>query len=234
MKSETVAVSRETSRAGDPHRHIFGLLQSYLGERLPAWGMIIASAVVFWLWHAPFIPGRFAPTNWLPSLAILALHLSFSFVFAQDGGVCVLQRSVPGSAGYPPPVAGRGRAQDRRLRAPRRSDARALRGLDRGMLTLGSTRTEGSRLYSAHPRGGGSAVFSRVVGPGSSQRVMLTRTTLQLHCVRVISPGGPVPGHRRVPGTRVREGKLRRPTIANAAGRGLRRTYRRCHYRENS
>ena len=107
-------------------------------------------------------------------------------------------------------------------------------GLDRGMLTLGSTRTEGSRLYSAHPRGGGSAVFSRVVGPGSSQRVMLTRTTLQLHCVRVISPGGPVPGHRRVPGTRVREGKLRRPTIANAAGRGLRRTYRRCHYRENS
>jgi len=80
----------------------FGLLQSYLGERLPGWGVIVASAVIFWLGHALFIPDRFAPTNWLPSLAILALgfglaslrvwlkslhlilalHLSFYFVFA--------------------------------------------------------------------------------------------------------------------------------------------------------
>lgn len=80
----------------------FGLLQSYLGERLPAWGVIVASAVIFWLGHALLIPDRFAPTNWLPSLAILALgfvlaslrvwlrslhlmlalHLSFYFIFA--------------------------------------------------------------------------------------------------------------------------------------------------------
>ncbi|MFE4469042.1 hypothetical protein ACFRFH_09495 [Leifsonia sp. NPDC056824] len=80
----------------------FGLLQSYLGERLPAWGVIVVSAVMFWLGHALFIPERFAPTNVLPSLAILALgftmaslrvwlrsihlilalHLTFYFVFA--------------------------------------------------------------------------------------------------------------------------------------------------------
>lgn len=80
----------------------FGLLQSYLGERLPAWGVIVASAIVFWLGHALFIPDRFAPIHWLPSLAILvlglalaslrvwlkslhlilALHLSFYFLFA--------------------------------------------------------------------------------------------------------------------------------------------------------
>ncbi|MFV0453346.1 MAG: hypothetical protein ACK5LS_14100 [Propioniciclava sp.] len=64
--------------------------------------MIVASAVIFWLGHALFIPDRFAPNNRLPSLAILglgfalaslrvwlkslhvilALHLSFYFVFA--------------------------------------------------------------------------------------------------------------------------------------------------------
>lgn len=80
----------------------FGLLQSYLQERLPTWAVITASAVIFWLGHALFIPDRFAPTNWLPSLAILALgfalaslrvwlrslhlilalHLSFYFLFA--------------------------------------------------------------------------------------------------------------------------------------------------------
>lgn len=56
----------------------FGLLQSYLGERLPAWGVIVASAVIFWLGHALFIPDRFAPMNWLPSLAILALGLALA------------------------------------------------------------------------------------------------------------------------------------------------------------
>ena len=80
----------------------FGLLQSYLGERLPAWGVIVGSAVVFWLGHVLFIPGQFGPDNVLPSLAILALgfilaslrvwlgslhlilalHLTFYFVFA--------------------------------------------------------------------------------------------------------------------------------------------------------
>lgn len=59
-------------------------------------------AVILWLGHALLIPDRFAPINWLPSLAILtlgfalaslcvwlkslylilALHLPFYFVFA--------------------------------------------------------------------------------------------------------------------------------------------------------
>ena len=80
----------------------FGLLQSYLGQRLPTWVVVAATAVIFWLGHALFIPERFGITNWLPSLAILvlglvlaslrawlktlhlilALHLSFYFLFA--------------------------------------------------------------------------------------------------------------------------------------------------------
>ncbi len=80
----------------------FGLLQRYLGDRLPGWSVILVSSVVFWLGHALFLPDRFAPVHWLPSLAILvlglvlaslrvwlgslhlilALHLSFSLVFA--------------------------------------------------------------------------------------------------------------------------------------------------------
>lgn len=80
----------------------FGLLQSYLGERLPTWAAIVVSAVMFWLGHALLLPDSFAPVHWLPSLAILALglvlaslrawlkslhlilalHLSFYFAFA--------------------------------------------------------------------------------------------------------------------------------------------------------
>ena len=80
----------------------FGLLQSYIGERLPTWATVAAVAVLFWSAHAIFIPDRFAPNNLVPSLAILALalvlallraklktlhlilalHLSFYFVFA--------------------------------------------------------------------------------------------------------------------------------------------------------
>ena len=80
----------------------FGLLQSYLGRRLPRWSVVAATAVIFWMGHALFIPERFGLTNWLPSLAILvlglalaslrawlktlhlvlALHLSFYFLFA--------------------------------------------------------------------------------------------------------------------------------------------------------
>lgn len=80
----------------------FGLLQSYLGERLPTWGALVCTAVIFWLGHALFIPDRFGPNHWLPSLAIvalglvmaslrgwltslhliLALHLSVYFIFA--------------------------------------------------------------------------------------------------------------------------------------------------------
>ncbi|MCC3265238.1 hypothetical protein [Arthrobacter gengyunqii] len=79
----------------------FGLLQSYLGERLPAWGVLTASAVIFWLGHAVFLPQSFSPVHLIPSLSILALgfvlgslrlsvktlhmnlalHLTFYFVF---------------------------------------------------------------------------------------------------------------------------------------------------------
>ncbi|WP_181034549.1 hypothetical protein [Arthrobacter sp. 08Y14] len=51
----------------------FGLLQCYLRERLPPWGVLVASAVMFWLGHAVFLPQSFAPVNVLPSLSILAL-----------------------------------------------------------------------------------------------------------------------------------------------------------------
>ncbi|WP_341395791.1 hypothetical protein [Arthrobacter sp. G119Y2] len=51
----------------------FGLLQSYLRERLPPWGVLAASAVMFWLGHAVFLPQSFAPVHVLPSLSILAL-----------------------------------------------------------------------------------------------------------------------------------------------------------------
>lgn len=80
----------------------FGLLQSYLGQRVPAWAVIVLSAVIFWLGHVLFIPERFGFQNWLSSIAILllgfvlaslrawlktlhlilALHLSFYFLFA--------------------------------------------------------------------------------------------------------------------------------------------------------
>lgn len=56
----------------------FGLLQSYLGERLPRWGVVIVSAVMFWLGHALFLPDAFAPVNVVPSLAILALGLALA------------------------------------------------------------------------------------------------------------------------------------------------------------
>lgn len=80
----------------------FGLLQKYLAEWLPTWAVLLTSAVVFWAGHALLLPDRFAPTQVLPSLAILALglvlaslrvrlttlhlilalHLAFYFVFA--------------------------------------------------------------------------------------------------------------------------------------------------------
>ncbi|MCC9196585.1 hypothetical protein QNO08_09815 [Arthrobacter sp. zg-Y820] len=51
----------------------FGLLQSYLRERMPLWGVLVASAVMFWIGHAVFLPQSFAPVHVLPSLSILAL-----------------------------------------------------------------------------------------------------------------------------------------------------------------
>ena len=80
----------------------FGLLQKYLADLLPTWAVIVASAVIFWAGHALFLPDKFGPAQVLPSLAmlalglvlaslrawlktlhvILALHLSFYFIFA--------------------------------------------------------------------------------------------------------------------------------------------------------
>lgn len=80
----------------------FGLLQSYLAERCGTWAVLAASATIFWLGHVVFLPDQFGPGRWLPSLAILALgfvlaglrlwlttlhlilalHLSFYFIFA--------------------------------------------------------------------------------------------------------------------------------------------------------
>jgi len=80
----------------------FGLLQSYLRERFPAFVTVLVVAGMFYAVHAVLIPERFALTNPLPSLAIftlgivlalirtkleamhviLALHLSFYFIFA--------------------------------------------------------------------------------------------------------------------------------------------------------
>lgn len=79
----------------------FGLLQSYLGERLPTRVTVPVVAVVFYLGHAIVIPDPFA-TNAVVALGIVALglvlallrarlgtlhlilvlHLSFYFVFA--------------------------------------------------------------------------------------------------------------------------------------------------------
>lgn len=76
----------------------FGLLQSHLAERLPPWAVVAVVAIVFYAGHAILIPDRFAPVHVLPALGILglgvvlallrtlhlilALHLSFYFVFA--------------------------------------------------------------------------------------------------------------------------------------------------------
>ncbi len=80
----------------------FGLLQKYLAERLPTWMVLLGSAVIFWAGHALLLPDMFGPMELLPSLAmlalglvlaslrvwletlhlILALHLTFYFIFA--------------------------------------------------------------------------------------------------------------------------------------------------------
>ena len=80
----------------------YGLLQKYLAERLPPLAVLVASAAIFWAGHALLLPDKFGPIQFLPSLAILALglvlaslrvwlgtlhlilalHLTFYFVFA--------------------------------------------------------------------------------------------------------------------------------------------------------
>lgn len=56
----------------------FGLLQGYLGERLPAWGVLVGSALLFWLGHALLLPDRFGPLTVVPSLVMLALGLALA------------------------------------------------------------------------------------------------------------------------------------------------------------
>ncbi|MGO2110841.1 MAG: hypothetical protein ACTH31_04445 [Pseudoclavibacter sp.] len=68
----------------------FGLLQSYLGERLPRWGAVTATAVVFWLGHALYLPERFGASSILPGLAMLALGLIFASMRAWLGRLHLL------------------------------------------------------------------------------------------------------------------------------------------------
>lgn len=63
----------------------FGLLQSYLRERLPTWTVMGTVSIMFYLGHAVFIPERFAPTQILPALGILGFGLVFSFMRARLG-----------------------------------------------------------------------------------------------------------------------------------------------------
>lgn len=80
----------------------FGLLQSFIRDRLPAWATILVVAVLFWLGHVVWLPERFGLGNpvqgllilamgllvaalrtWLKGLHIpLALHIAFYFAFA--------------------------------------------------------------------------------------------------------------------------------------------------------
>lgn len=63
----------------------FGLLQSYLGEWLPARVQALVVAVMFYLGHAVLIPDRFGPSSVLPALAILTLGLTLSLLRAKLG-----------------------------------------------------------------------------------------------------------------------------------------------------
>lgn len=71
----------------------FGLLQSFLRERLPAGVTIVLVALMFWLGHVVFLPGNFAPTHpsgVLAGLAILAMGLSFAWLRARTGTMHLL------------------------------------------------------------------------------------------------------------------------------------------------
>lgn len=68
----------------------FGLLQSYLGDRLPRWGAVAVTAVIFWLGHALYLPDRFGIASILPSLAMLALGAVFAALRAWLGRLHLL------------------------------------------------------------------------------------------------------------------------------------------------
>ncbi|MGC0274633.1 type II CAAX prenyl endopeptidase Rce1 family protein [Pseudactinotalea sp. Z1739] len=68
----------------------FGLLQSYLAERLPTWGTITMVAVMFWLGHALLLPDTFGPANPLAALAMLAMGALFALLRARLGTLHLL------------------------------------------------------------------------------------------------------------------------------------------------
>lgn len=61
----------------------FGLLQSYLAERLPGWATTPIVAAVFYLGHAIVLPDKFAPPQWLPALGILGMGSACAVVRAR-------------------------------------------------------------------------------------------------------------------------------------------------------
>lgn len=70
----------------------FGLLQSRLGERLPARGSIALTAAMFWLGHAVYLTA-FAPTSpsgLLAGVAILAMGLLFAWIRQRTGTLHLL------------------------------------------------------------------------------------------------------------------------------------------------
>ncbi len=68
----------------------FGLLQSYLSERLSLGAVIAVSAVVFWLGHVIFLPHRFGPEHIVASLAILALGFVLAWIRVRSGTIHLL------------------------------------------------------------------------------------------------------------------------------------------------
>ncbi|MFD1716923.1 hypothetical protein [Georgenia deserti] len=58
----------------------FGLLQSYIRERLPAWATVAVVAGMFWLGHAVFLPDRFGPAHPVPSAAMIVLGAAFALL----------------------------------------------------------------------------------------------------------------------------------------------------------
>lgn len=68
----------------------FGLLQSYLCERIPAGAAVALVAMMFWLGHLVFIPHRFGLDNILPSLAMIALGALFALLRARLGTLHLL------------------------------------------------------------------------------------------------------------------------------------------------
>lgn len=63
----------------------FGLLQSYLGKKLPMPLTIMLTTLVFYLGHALFIADKFAPIYPLNALFIVVLGVIFASIRAKSG-----------------------------------------------------------------------------------------------------------------------------------------------------